>query len=178
MNIRVAKIKDMRDSKVLGFKGQVIGPDGQVVAEGPRAETPAKAKEALGVEVTRWLAQTSTPVVMYDWVEPDTIWMAYQGFYGKWGYSIVRRAPDALPRGASREGGGCGAYATREEAVERMRAHWFNNGPEAVVRGILGLCTEQREWTCPRCASVQRSERPYVCQAPRCGHVVLEEKAA
>ena len=137
-------------------------------------ESTDDARSAMEQHLAQCLGEAGPPIVMLDYCEPDTVWVGAQcPWNGLWGYAIYRGAEQyGLPRGSVREGGGCVRFQTRSQCEDALRAHWYNNGPEAVVRGIIGLCTDVREWTCPKCQSVQRREPPYRCEAPRCGHTM------
>jgi hypothetical protein len=131
------------------------------------ADTEAEAKGALAAIVEHMCSDVSGPVTIFDLAERDTVWIAYAGAYG-WGYEITRRAPEIGPH-YSRSATIGGSW-TRDECLTNMRAHWYQNNAEAIVNGIVALCTSWRQWSCPKCASAQRSFAPYVCRNPACGH--------
>ena len=130
------------------------------------ADSAAEAKTALASMVTHALDNLASPTVMFDFVEPQTAWVAFAGPHG-WGYEIARHRGDGTSRMC-----GVGGHWTRDECLERMRDHWYQNNAALMVSGIVALCTSWREWSCPRCKSAVRSFAPYVCQSPACGHTL------
>lgn len=135
-------------------------------------KTEREAQDALASAVVTAVKNIGRPLIMLDLIEPRTVWSAHQNSTGAWYYAIWRPAHiNGTVSGAMREGGSGGSWDTRDEAIEHMRAHWYANNIEPIVRGIIGLCTDRREWVCERCNSVQQSNAPYRCRAPGCnGH--------
>jgi hypothetical protein len=130
-------------------------------------ETPQEAEAKLAEQLARLASERTDPVVMFDWGEPNTVWIAYLTEYG-WGYRIDRsRAPEFSGGGV-----GCstGGSWTRDECLDRMRDHWAQNNVMDLVWGIVALCTDMRTWGCGKCGTGQRGPAPYVCQNPACGH--------
>ncbi|KKW46581.1 MAG: hypothetical protein UY96_C0003G0084 [Parcubacteria group bacterium GW2011_GWB1_56_8] len=123
-----------------------------------------EAFDDLSVQIATLCGELTGPTIMFDLVEPQTVWVAYAGAFG-WSYEIHRHASWGISRGSS-----IGGSWTRDECLSRMREHWYSNNVAPIVNGIVALCTSRREWICPKCHYVMRSEAPYVCQAPRCGH--------
>ena len=131
------------------------------------ADTEAEAKGALAAIVEMVCAELTTPYVIFDLVEPATVWVAHAGAYG-WGYTINRRAPEIGPHYS--RASGLGGSWTRDECLTHMKEHWYANNAELIVNGIVALCTTWREWAC-KCGAANRSRAPYVCRNPACGHM-------
>lgn len=163
---KISRLADMR-SRTTGYRAVL----GEFQGE---ARTAAEAKQALAEQVAAYASEPSAGLIMYDLVEPGTIWVVRKFSPGSWGYEFIRPAPEGrMPRGATGCSGTSICAKTREEAEDRLRAHWYQNNIEPVVLGVLGLCTDERQWTCVRCQSVQRSEPPYRCQSPNCGQICV-----
>jgi hypothetical protein len=133
------------------------------------AKTEREAQDALALAVQTAIENMGRPLLMFDLVEPGKMWHAHQNSSGSWWYTIVRRAPVTILSGAMCEGGSCGSWKTRDEAIEHMRAHWYQCNIEPIVMGIVALCTGYRQWICKKCRYVQHGHEPYVCTAPGCG---------
>jgi hypothetical protein len=135
------------------------------------ADTEAEAKGALAAIVEQACADLTAPLIIYDLVERDTVWIAAPGAYG-WGYTITRRAPEIGPHYSRSTS--LGGFWTREDCYTHMKAHWYAQNAELIVNGIVALCSSWREWVCPKCATGQRAHAPYVCRNPACGHETQE----
>jgi len=133
------------------------------------AKTEREAQDTLASEVQTAVENMGRPLLLFDLIEPDKIWLAHQNSSGSWWYTIVRRAPVTILSGAMCEGGSGGSWKTRDEAIEHMRAHWYQCNIEPIVMGIAALCTGLRQWVCRKCHSAQQGYAPFICTAPRCG---------
>ena len=139
---------------------------GRLEASAPTAKEAASAVTDYVVALAEDIA---APLILigYD----GSIWCCYRDSWG-WGYAIHRPAGDHMPLGATRAGCIAGGYS-RADAEDHMRRHWYDQNAAGIVRGILGLCSDWREWRCPACSCVSQA-RPdadgaYVCQSPACG---------
>lgn len=132
------------------------------------AKTEREAQGALAEAVKAAIENMGNPLLLFDLVRPGEIWLAYQNSSGSWWYTHIRRAPGMALSGAAWEGGNTGAWDTRNECIEHMRAHWYQVNIEPIVMGVVALCTGLRQWVCKKCGYVQQGYAPYVCNAPRC----------
>lgn len=139
---------------------------GNIETSGPSAK---EAGEHLANILSGIAEDITVPSVMLGF--DGDIWVCFRSQYG-WGYSIFRPALDLAP-GAMREACSMGGWS-RDEALTRMREHWYANNVQNIVEGICGLCSTWRQWVCPKCQTVQRSQAPYACLNPACGHLVEE----
>jgi hypothetical protein len=129
-------------------------------------DSPQEAEAQLAAQLATLASDQIDPVILFDWGEPNTVWIAYLTEHG-WGYRIDRsRAPEFSGCGVGCSAGGSW---TRDECLERMRDHWAQNNVMDLVRGIVGLCTDLREWVCAHCHAPTRGAAPYVCKNPACG---------
>lgn len=132
------------------------------------ADTEVQARAELDRLVHRATETENATVIMYSLCDQSEVWVASGDAHG-WHYSIVRpREPGSHYSRASQVGGGW----TREECLDRMRDHWYQNNVQPIVEGIVALFTDVRQWVCSRCASVQTGPAPYVCRNPVCGERV------
>lgn len=150
---------------VIGKRGGVYDAEcGKVSVSG--APSRAEAAKRLTEAVSAALDSFGSPVILWS-LDGREVWIAFPTEHG-WGYAIN----DAGRAYNSREGSPLyhngGSWPTREECLDRMRAHWYDVNARYIVDGILGLCTDQRQWVCKRCASVSRSGAPYKCRNPAC----------
>ena len=141
-----------------------------------RGATDTAARHTLAKDVASICAEIASPTVMWDLVEPATVWIAYPSAFG-WAYSITRHQPrEASLHNAS----ACqiGSGWTRDECLDRMKKHWYDNNVRPIVEGIVGLCTDRRRFECAKCRSMSVAGAPYACSNPSCGRVAGGERAA
>lgn len=130
------------------------------------ADSEVLAREELTKLVQRATETENAIIVMYSLCDQSEVWIASGDAHG-WNYRIVRPfSPGSHYSRDSLIGGGW----DREEARDHMMAHWYASNVQPIVEGIVALCTDLRQWVCPKCRYVQTSHAPYICQAPRCGH--------
>ena len=173
----VIKKKDMRGRKVTGYKATISNLEST-------AKSETEAKDKLATELTKLATDLRDPLVLWSWDHAE-IMITYRSVHG-WHYVFHRpyapvesSAPFAKnTRHLSRDSGGCGAYATFEECADAMKAHWYQNNVDGIVRGILGL-GGYRLYSCPKCQSATQAwpirENTYKCSNPWCNHETVEK---
>lgn len=163
----------------VGYEAAVrVGSCSWVTAEGP---TDAVAREQLAVEVSRVLLNLDDPEVLLG-LGDDAVWVASVNFAGQWGYTVSNPGKIA---GTLVRGGGSGSWPTRQEAVERMQRHWWQNYMSGFCEALSALARGRWQIVCPKCASVSLVEavesRPgsmsLQCGSPACGVVVQSQTA-
>lgn len=139
---------------------------GEVKVTAPsRAEAVAELSKAVADALESW----GNPLILWS-LDGRDAWIAFATPHG-WGYTIsdAGRAHCDPRFGGSMLFANGGTWATREECLEHMRSHWYDQNVGLIVDGILGLCTDQRQWVCGKCHGVSRSGAPYLCRNPACG---------
>lgn len=127
------------------------------------APTEKEAVGSLQALAERAITNEGSPVVMYDLIEPDKVWIAYGDAHG-WHYSITRR----IAPGSHYSTGSYNGTWDRETCLERMRAHWYQCNVEPIVDGICSLAGWS-QWSCSRCgAAGPLTFRPTACGNPAC----------
>ena len=164
--------------KIKDFRGRIIAHEVSLGAIECVSATKAQAEEGIVKQVNEALADHGAPFVLFDWVDPTTVWIAHR-IGSCWGYSILHRnsSRQTFGKDACALAGSCLGSLTKADAIERLKAHWYQCNIEPIVQGILGLCTARRQVECARCATVANvREAPYYCANPGCpSH---EERAA
>lgn len=135
----------------------------EISAEPSRAAVSA----ALSAKVAAFLDGYGSPVVLWS-LDGRECWIAFPTPEG-WGYAITDAGRAWNMRTGATVYATCGREWSRDECLEHMRQHWYALNAAYIVDGIVGLCTDQREWNCKACGSVQRSGAPYLCRNPACG---------
>jgi hypothetical protein len=153
---------------LVGKRGSVYdGVCGPCEASGA---SRAEARANLTAEVVAFVEGFESPAVMWS-LDGRECWIAFPNGAGAcWSYAITdaerhpywRGAPDIVY-------GTSGGYASRAECIGRMRSHWYDLNAGKIVRGIVGLCTDRRQWVCKHCNCVTEGGAPYRCGAPHCG---------
>ena len=164
LSIEIRARKNIRGTRVVGYIATYRDVEGH-----GRTREDAKADllrqiDALAVEAY------DAPAMLFD-LDGSGVWQVERSHDG-WGYTHFRH----VGNGARSYGSSVflATGTTRDQAIDAMRAHWYSQWIEPVVRGIVGLCTTRRMVVCPR-QHVSESEGPvYQCGAPGCGVVVKE----
>lgn len=120
------------------------------------------------------------PYTLLGWIDAREVWVLSPTQNG-WQYRIYRANP-AEYSGHQRYAGSA-SFGTEETSFEDARctmqeAWWGAQGLKDVVDGIVGLCTDKRHFSCPRCSYPAISHAPYTCQNPTCRHVLADQEGA
>ena len=138
------------------------------VTENTKADATVKLAEATKQALENW----GNPVVLWSFDKREA-WIAFPTPSG-WGYAIIDADRPCMIRDGYPIYQNGGAWATRAECLEHMRQHWSDLNVMPIVLGIIGLCTERRQWVCRRCNCCTQAAPPYICQNPACNALFQE----
>ena len=134
------------------------------------APTAKEATEHLALTVASLVDDITAPFVL--WGNDGSVWMTYRDAYG-WANTIHRPEGAKLcPIGNAGQGGTSGGFASRREAIDALRSHWYQVNVEPIILGLVALCSDWRQWNCDACCYSSTSRAPYVCKSPACGKVL------